>query len=205
MTQKSMCERTRSCIVVSALALSLSAGVIVALSSPAAATPRDDRVNEIRELIDRGELARAHALMSELATVTNRSPGELLQRARLESNGPAVEEYLSAALTSASYKRAKERIYLTLALYFQARADLVKLKSILKDYFGEFGRGQYAEEMSQLKIYLSERSSDLSEARRLNRRLEQSSARAATREWAKLNVARYGLENSSSSRNAREA
>ena len=66
------------------------------------ASEHSQRVDKIRTLIDRGELKRASELMSELATVSHRSPDELIQRARLEPDGASAEEFLKAALAGAT-------------------------------------------------------------------------------------------------------
>lgn len=186
--------------------LALFVGTFVLFSTgELQASERSERVAQIRALIDRGELNRATELMSDLATVNHRSPAELLQRARLETDGPAVEEFLQAALAGATAPRTRETIYLDLARYYQAREDLVRLKSTIKDYFREFKRGQFRDEMGRLKIFLAERKSDLTYARKLNQQLSRSSSSSDMREWAQLNLIRYELERGKGSRSSRRA
>lgn len=175
------------------LVLMVGAFIVLSAAGLVASGEHSQRVDKIRALIDRGELDRASELMSELATVSHRSPDELIQRARLESKGTSVEEYLKAALAGATSPRRRESVLLDLARYYQASEDLARLESTIRDYFAEFKRGQFREEMARLQILLAERKSNINIARRLNLQLSKSSASSDTREWSRLNLARYGL------------
>ncbi|HSH00821.1 MAG TPA: SPOR domain-containing protein, partial [candidate division Zixibacteria bacterium] len=126
-----------------------------------------------------------------LAQVSFRTPRELTLRARLAADGSQARDFLTAALKSEEHPRERERIYLALAQRHQAAHNLDELKETISAYQREFPRGEYAEDMLRLAVYLAERAGDLRAAGELNSRLSSGSHRAELREWSALNLARY--------------
>lgn len=177
---------------------------MIAYAQIAEAQPKRALIEKILRHIDSGELKEAREALSSNVDVGHRSPGELIQMARLESRGERAHKYLTSALTNTVYPRDRERIYLKLGRYHQAGGDLASLRTVIDEYKREFRQGEFRTDFARFEIYLAERNNDFELARSLSRSLEKSSSRII-RDWARLNLARYKLNSKKLSSSGRRS
>ncbi len=195
--------RTSFCLVDTLRPLALALVAVFVCSVVAVGATRADKLREIEALIDNGSPKEAQDKLSELASANSRSPEELVTLARLETNGNLGAKYLRAALAGTEYPRQREKIYLSLARYYQALGNIPKLRIALSQHEREFKRSEFQVAFTKLWIFLAEREGDFKQAKAICRRQMKNSADADMREWSRLALARFEMREKGSYRSGR--
>ena len=112
--------------------------------------------DQIDNLIRRGELDRAAALLSKRVSAATRDGATLYYQSLLEKNAVACRQLLEAALKSGDAVRYREDMYYRLAQYYLLEKDQGNLSRIINEYRAAYEAGRYQAKMLRMSVIADE-------------------------------------------------
>ena len=149
--------------------------------------------DDVYSLIQKGKLAEAADLLSELSTASRRDGNVLFFQSLLESDAIESVQLMEAALNASVDAVYREEISYRLAQYYFGARRYDRLNDILSEYRAMWEDGKYAAEMARFSIAADQQAGAHESAMRQVDRYLLEYTRGEKYQWGMIDKARVML------------